>query len=385
MKKLLRSILIFSGVIINITVLQANITNGIGVMGTHLTKDGHVWIPKGANLGAFTYAPYFTNNNIDVGSNGGFIGASKSFGPEMLKTAKSWNIDSLRFLVSQTALDPQSRLYSKKYLEALTNGVNLCLKEGFSVMISMQDEKHTGENDPKPLPTQETVRAWNVIGPIYANHPYVMYEIFNESSSPVLKDIINYPNGEIPAEGKENWELWLNGGVFGQSYIGHQKIIDNFRSRGWNNLLIVDGLHYAGFLGQQVLRINDPINCLAFGVHPYFHNFCNSPQKWDAAFGNISKVAPVLITEWFQNSTDPFHADSYQLPIWCAEFLSYIKQHKIPLWVFALDIPTTIVLDHDGKPNNWVGFNPNPGGIKLGEPGAGCGKMVKEFFLNPGN
>jgi endoglucanase len=367
---------------------------GITISGTHLLKDGSIWIPRGMGLGAFTYAPYFSNpNNQKQDGNGGFVGAAKNFGQDILNTSKSWKIDSVRFLVSQPALDPKSDMYSKAYLDNLVNGVNLCISNGLCVLISMQDEKHSGETECKPLPTEETLRAWEVIGPIFANNPYVMYEIFNECGKPVkgldadnrlnkrkITNIKEDPN-DLPQINPKNWDLWLNGGLHGKNtFIGHQEIVNNFRSKGWNNVIIADGIGWARFIGQDALKLKDPIGRLAFGVHPYFTEFCNSPEKWDKAFGNISKVAPVLVTEWFENSSVPFGVKSYQIPLWCSEFLSYIKQHNIPMWSFALDIPTTIVIDHKGTPNNWDNFNPN--GIRLGDSGAGCGKMVLEYFLS---
>jgi len=376
MKKTTLSLLFVVGLIGNSVLGFSQTTadaKGIGVLGTHLTKDGRIWIPQGTGLGSFTYAPYFSKENHNKSEeNGGFIGAAKRFGPEILTIAKEeWKIDSIRFLVSQPGLDPQSKLYSQAYLEALTNGVNICLSNGLSVIIAMQDEKHSGETQIKPLPTEETIRAWNKIGDLFSNNPYVMYEVFNECGKPA--ENIN-----------KNWDLWLNGGIYkNYRFIGHQQIINIFRSRGWNNVLIVDGIGWARFIGKRALDLKDPSNRLAFGVHPYFTDFCNSPEKWDNAFGNISKVAPVLITEWFENSKAPFGVKSYKIPIWCHEFLGYIKKNEIPLWTFALDIPSTIVQDYKGSPNNWENFNPN--GIKLGDGGAGCGRMVRNYFSSTQN
>jgi hypothetical protein len=69
---------------------------GVGVKGRWLTRDGRVWIPRGVGLGAFTYAPWY--KNPDYGARLGFDGAAAKFGPSILHAAKTWGIDSIRFL-----------------------------------------------------------------------------------------------------------------------------------------------------------------------------------------------------------------------------------------------------------------------------------------------
>ena len=343
---------------------------GVGVQGRWLTRDGQVWLPRGVGLGAFTHAPWY--RNPDHSARLGFDGAAASFGPSILHAAKSWGVDSIRFLVSQPGLDPKSHLHSATYVEALTKGVRLCLNEGFVVIIAMQDQKHSGETDVKPLPTSHTLRAWDVIGPLFANHPYVMFEIFNE------------PGAVAQGNWALNRKLWMEGGEHPgrndkqRRYGGHQTILDRFRERGWRNVVIVDTMPWAQRIDRKALSIRDPLSRLAFAVHPYTGVAGTTRVEWDTRFGNISENTVVLVTEWFTNTKAPFHARRQDLPEICADFLAYLREKQIPLWAFAFDIPGTIVRDYQGTPNNWDRLR--GGDVTWGRAGSGCGRQVRRHF-----
>ena len=343
---------------------------GLGVRGRYLMKDGKTWIPRGVGLGAFTPAPWYTNPQPNARR--GFPGAAAQFGPRILNAAKQWHVDSVRFLVSQPGLDPQSNLHTEKYVKDLVDGINLCLDLGFVVTIAMQDQTHSGETDTKPLPTAHTMRAWDVIGPHFANHPYVMLELFNESG-PVAR-----------GRPRLNRKLWMDGGAYTddngkkREYIGHQTIINEFRRRGWTNVLVVDMLPWARRIDRELLGVEDPLNRLCFAVHPYFQQGGDTREKWDAGFGDISKNHVVLVNEWFCNSKAPFSVKTYDLPRICDEFLAYLREKQLPLWAFGFDIPSTIVRDFRGTPNDWSRFGPNQ--VKLGRAGAGCGTQIREHF-----
>jgi len=347
-----------------------NARKGVGVQGRWLTRDGQVWLPRGVGLGAFTHAPWYRNPDHDARL--GFDGAAANFGPSILHAAKTWRVDSIRFLVSQPGLDPQSHLYSGAYVEALTRGVQLCLDEGFVVIIAMQDQKHSGETDVKPLPTSHTLRAWDVIGPAFANHPYVIFEIFNE------------PGTVAQRNWALNRKLWLEGGEHTgrngkqRRYIGHQTILDRFREHGWRNVVIVDTMPWAQRVDREALSVRDSLNRLAFAVHPYTGVAGTTRAEWDARFGDVSENAVVLVTEWFTNTKAPFHARRQDLPEICEDFLAYLREKEIPLWAFAFDIPGTIVRDHRGTPNNWNRLR--AGDVTWGKAGAGCGQQVRRHF-----
>ena len=343
---------------------------GIGVHGRWLTKDGDIWIARGVGLAAFTYAPWYSEPNRT--DKFGFHGAAAHFGPKILNAAKTWGIDSLRIMVSQPGLDPQSDIYLKKYVEAAVSGIKLCLDEGFVVILAMQDQPHSGETDVKPLPTQETLRAWETIGPHFANHPYVMFELFNESGL-VLK---NRP--------RRNLELWMNGGSHTEAdgtrrnYIGHQTMVNAFRRRGWKNVIVVDTMPWARRIDARALAIKDPLGQLAFAVHPYYLKGGATREQWDANFGNAAEDVVVLVNEWFSNSKARFSVQTYDLPQITDDFLAYLREKQIPLWAFAFDIPATIVRDYRGTPNNWTRFGRD--GVTLGRGGAGCGEQVRRHF-----
>jgi hypothetical protein len=161
-----------------------------------------------------------------------------NYGPAELSAIQSYHADTIRFQISQPALDPNSSLYDPQYLTDVVSAIKTARTNGFVVMVMMQDEVITGDTGQDPLPTMETQNDWDLFTNAFGPDRGVIFELYNE---PAL------------TASAANWQLWLNGGSFmRQSYLGMQTLVNHIRSNGAQNVLVADGL------GVEVADPSDP-------------------------------------------------------------------------------------------------------------------------------
>ena len=113
-------------------------------------------------------------------------------------------------------------------------------------------------------------------------------------------------------------------------------------------------------------KIHDPLNRLAYGVHPYYTlNYC-SPADWDANFGFLVEQGhPVIATEWCANTGLKGTVQgcckgqsSEQMTEKAWSFVHYLGARRIGLVAWGIDAPGTIVTDITGTaPTTYEGFN----------------------------
>lgn len=103
------------------------------------------------------------------------------------------------------------------------------------MILSAQTERWS-DHQPAANPTEQTIRFWQVLAPIYAHNPRVWFDVFNE---PRLKA------GDV-------WNIWQNGAVVaGQQYVGMQQLVSAVRAAaGDTNLILVDGPHSGSTLSE---------------------------------------------------------------------------------------------------------------------------------------
>ncbi len=305
----------------------------VTVSGTHFLRDGAVWVPHGINVVAF---------NAALAVRTGLFGtAYKNFNPTEVAAMKAWGADSLRFLVAQPALDPQSSLYDPTFLTQLVAGVKSARAIGLSVIICMQDEAGTGETNPAVLPNDGTGRAWQALAPKFANDNGVMFELMNE---PEL------------APSPANWTAWAD---------TMNNMMAIIRNAGAKNVLLADGLAYAEQLKNAPI-LADPLAQVAYASHPYAHSATDqTPAGWDAKFGNVSvnSVAPVLVTEWSLENAPNLKPNGFQYcdsnsPTAALNLLNYLQGKGIGLMVLSYDLPNQPQVPRDGRAT--INFNGTP-------------------------
>jgi hypothetical protein len=272
--------------------------------------------------------------------------ARRSYGLAELEFARAFHANTIRFQISQPALDPGSSLYDENYLKEIEDAIHTARRAGFVVMIMMQDEKITGDTAEAPLPTEATARDWDLLAPLFGSDRGVVFELYNE------------PNLLGSAA---NWQLWLNGGqIDGTTYLGMQALIDEIRAHGAQNVLVLDALA-ANVLSPttgEVVReaaeslagvqtAQDPLNRLIYAVHPYQRGLAVE-SNWEADFGAPSKTIPVWADEWSAPTDVPLALGTLRSYKVAVDLLNFLRDHSIPLSTGAIDVPQFVVEDVPG-------------------------------------
>jgi hypothetical protein len=311
--------------------------SGITVQGNQLLKDGVEWIPRGFTVVGFVAPESRLNSVLQEGR--------KSWGPALLERARGLGADVLRFQVSQAGLDSQSSIYDAQYLGQIISAVHQAREKGFSVIISMQWEPPSGLTGQPMMPSDITRRAWSRIAGSFADDKYVMLELFNE---PAVK-----PSAAA-------WSEWRS---------DMQSLVDLVRQSGAPNTLLLDGIRSSRYL-KEAPEVNDPLHKYAYAVHPYVDGTDHSPADWTRDFGNFATRHAVLVTEW--NATPKLEECSANMPEVSRAFMAYLKERRIGLVLWALDLHRTLFDDND-KPLEFKGF-------QCGTWGTGAAHVAFEYF-----
>ncbi len=329
----------------------------VGVEGTHLTMNGHPFQSRGAAVQGFVRPLALLDCELAADPHNKIaeriLNSRKSYGSAELEFARTFRANTLRFVVSQPALDPDSGddanscpLYDPNYLAQLADAIQTARQDGFVVMIMMQDEDETGDGKQAPLPTEETQHDWDLLTSVFGADRGVVFELYNEP------DLDASPS---------SWQLWLNGGQLdGTSYLGMQMLIDHLRGRGSQNVLVLDGLgtqvpipgttktqREAAETLQNLPSVTDPLNRVVYAVHPYQHGL-RDESHWEEDFGTPSKTIPVWADEWSAPTDIPLGLGtlhSYQVAV---DLLNFLLEHSIPLCTGAIDVPHWVVRDVPG-------------------------------------
>ena len=258
--------------------------------------------------------------------------------------------DTLRLQVGMPFLDPQSPAYSAGYLDEVRQAVAQARGQHLVVILSMQWEGRTGVKPVEMLPKDSALRAWGQLGPAFANDLGVVYELFNEPVS-------------SPQAGPGFWAAWRG---------GHQAIIDALRRQQIRNTLLVDGLYGAKLL-EGAPELADPLQRLAYGVHPYFGTDLNTPAQWDAHFGRFAERHAVLVTEWSHAPRDCEASDGATVD----RFVDYLAERRIGLIGYGADERNggrLLVIDGDRRvPTRFAGK-------ACAGRGAGPGEAIRRLF-----
>lgn len=322
-------------------------SQAVGVSGAQMTLDGTPWLSRGVVLQGFIRP--LSALQADAASDpeaARLLNARVNYGPAELAAIQKFHADTIRFQISQPALDPNSQLYDANYLNDVVSAIQTARQDGFVVMIMMQDESITGDSGEAPLPTAETQADWDELTSAFGSDRGVVFELYNEPSL---------------LASSANWQLWKDGGlVAGQTEpsIGMQALIDHIREKGAENVFVLDGLavevqesntsvREAAMTLQGVPALTDPLKRLVYAVHPYQHGLTDESQ-WDNDFGIPSENIPVWVDEWSAPEGLALGLGSltdYQVAV---DFLNYLRAHSIPLCTGAFDVKQFVVQDVPG-------------------------------------
>jgi hypothetical protein len=349
----------------------------VTVEGTALLRDGRPFEVHGVQLMSFV-APieYLRDPPAESCTQGrpppcplrSYVRAYEAFGPEILQSAEEFGANTILFKVAEPGVDHEDQVYSPSYVEDLREGVRLARKMGFVVILSMQENRVSGEpggnGTRSPIPDDGTLRAAVRLAEIFGDDRGVMIELYVEP----------YAGGRVPLF----WEYYIHGGG---GYPGVNRIIREMRDAGSQNVVIVEplGADFSRYPGGIV----DPLDQLLFGIHTYFVRVGTRPADWDKHFGDFAETHPLLVTEWNQN-TSKVGENERGREDWCESapmetplrMFHYFRDKGINGAVgWAFDLPNTIVSDYRGSPRTLEGY-------RCGEPGGGIGDLFQQYFTD---
>jgi Cellulase (glycosyl hydrolase family 5) len=147
------------------------------VVGTHLTRDGHPWIPHGFHQIAFAVAPgEFPFSHLKF-----FQIAANNYTPDEYLRMREEGADCVRIQVVQNGIDPQGQFFCPDFRERVIGAIQASRKAGLTVIVCIQNEKQTGEKQKrKELPGDATRRVWRELAPVFGRDRGVLFELFNE-------------------------------------------------------------------------------------------------------------------------------------------------------------------------------------------------------------
>lgn len=199
-------------------------------------------------------------------------------------------------------------------------------------------------------PKESAVEFWKDAAARYANHPAVLFDLFNE------------PHGI-------SWDLWQKGGemevtdkttkaVSRVRVVGMQTLVETVRSTGARNIIVAGGLSHALNL-SGILEGHALSDATGNGIM-YATHFYNWHGNWEKNFLQVAAVHPVLVGEFgadvkkmsfvpAKNQEDPY--------TWMPDALGMIQKYQLNWTAFSLHPKATPVLikDWDYEPTPFFG------------------------------
>lgn len=315
----------------------------VRIAGGRLLRDGRPWTPHGIVQIAFVAPP--------AAQTGVFVDAYRHYSSDDYAAMRRHGIDSVRIQISQPGLDPQDPLFTTAFRDQVAAAVGAARRAGLVVILSVQDEKQSGETrGVAALPNEATRRVWRWLAPVFAEDSGVMYELLNEPNLPPTPD---------------NWREWRQ---------AMNATLGVVRRSGAPNVVVADGLLFAERLGGAP-DLYDPIGQVAYASHPYAHHREDQyADAWDAKFGRFAERHVVIVTEW---ATVPkFYCDG-GTPAYAEAFLRYLRDRRIGLMAYGWDFSgAKFGSTFHGFPATPTAF----AGLRCGDPGFGPGRAVERFY-----
>jgi hypothetical protein len=258
-----------------------------------------------------------------------------------------WHVNIIRLPLSQDrwfGKAPEQNDMGKAYRALVKEIVDLCSSKGCYIILDLHwsNAGEWGTNiGQHSMPDKNSVVFWKDLAPIYANHPAVLFDLYNEPH-----DV--------------TWDVWLKGGTIkdrpnrpgmqAKTYeaVGMQEMLDTIRATGAKNVVVAGGLEWAydfsGILEGRQLK--DPKgNGVIYANHAY-DNKRESVNTWIAKMEEASAKLPVIVSEfgasggpnrrkaWWGSSPSTVMGDD-----WLLHVLQVIADHN---WSFtAWDLHTT--------------------------------------------
>lgn len=196
---------------------------------------------------------------------------------------------------------------------------------------------------------QEFARTfWTDAATRYANHPAVLFDLYNE------------PHGI-------GWELWHDGGEFEVKkdgkmvtvqVVGMQALVDAVRATGARNIIVAGGLSHALNI-SGVIDGYELDNKGGYGIM-YATHFYNWHSGWEKYFLNVAEKHPVLVGEFGADKKKMSFvpANKQEDPYtWMPDALAMIQKYELNWTAFSMHPKATPVLikDWSYEPTDFFG------------------------------
>ena len=285
-----------------------------------------------------------------------------NYTPQEFAEMKIAGADSVRLQVSQPGMDPANLegLYSQEYSGQAIAAVKAARAAGLTVILSVQDEKQSGETGSGRLPDGTTRQVWTVLAQAFGLDKGVLFERYNEPQLPA--NITNYG-------------LWAT---------AMNMTINTVRANGSQNVVVVDALD-GGETLTGAPTLTDPMNEVLYASHPYVFAGTDAESQfssavWDAKFGNFAATHPVLISEWGEGY---FHTAATTAAT--LQFFNYLQSKNIGLeagiWDWIDDKFATVRVNYPTATALSTYLNPDGSVITTtATAGWGPGKTIVSWY-----
>lgn len=228
--------------------------------------------------------------------------------------SKGWHTQVIRLPCQQQDIDTAGGLeaYVDKHL---VPAVRRCAEENvYAIVDYHRITSYDGEQIDNEVRT-----FWDHVAPLFADESHVIYEVFNEPTTP-------FGWGQSITEvGMEHWQLWKETA---------QPWVDLIRQHASQNLILIGSprwSQYTRFAAEDEFTGDN----LAYVFHCYtqFEGPGDCPDCWDYLFGDASKEIPIFISEWgYANANSPDHHFTGTTSGFGQKFKSYVNAHDAIHW-----------------------------------------------------
>ena len=224
--------------------------------------------------------------------------------PTALGYVKAWGVNAVRVPLNEDCWlginSVNSQYAGPNYQSAIETFVRNLNIEGFRVILDLHWNAPgtTLASGPEPMPDQDHSPAfWTSVATAFKSNQSVIFDIYNE------------PYPDYSQDTTAAWSCWLNGGTCpGVSFTaaGSQELVNDIRSTGATNVIMVGGIQGAGNLDHwKAYEPTDPLHQIAASIHIYYKTPssptsapCDYESCWTSVLQPLSETTPIVIGEF---------------------------------------------------------------------------------------
>ena len=272
-------------------------------------RSGEVWIPHGVNWPGFEYACV--------------QGWSPSYSAHEAAAIASWGIDLVRLPLNQDCwlgtdgVPTAGSGTAAGYRSRVAEWVGLLHAAGVAVILDLHWSAPTGvlANGQRAMADAQSADFWRSAAAAFTADRSIMFELFNEPYS------FGNPGGGGYALNL-SWACWRDGGcrapiepdsagaLTGTTFtvVGMAELVDEVRSTGATQPILLGGRNYANDLGQWLTWRPDDDQLVA-AWHNYQGQGCGV-TCWNSTITTVASSVPVLMTEFGDTTGGHAYFDS---------------------------------------------------------------------------